>query len=213
MTDFAPRTLRERFIALGGVTLIAGIALGALWLAGVFDTAAGEPATLVDTPLVDGAPGLEVGPRKGQVAPDFEITDLDGDRHRLSDFRGTPVFINFWATWCVPCLAELPEIYALHEEYGDRLVVLEVNRGESVDRARDFFENKVARFDGKKGVSFDVDGIDPTEVVYDRYQTLAIEVTPISVFVDARGIVSALYNGQLSGEQMREFIEAALAGS
>ena len=56
-----------------------------------------------------------------------------------------------------------------------------------------------------------VNGLDPTEVVYDRYGTLAIEVTPISIFVDERGVVTRLYNGQLDRDQMREFIEAALA--
>jgi thiol-disulfide isomerase/thioredoxin len=210
MTDFAPRTLRDRLIALAGVTAIVGVVIGALYLAGIFDTAAGEPATLVDTPSVDGEPDLDIGPLAGEIAPDFEITDIDGKRHRLSDFRGQVVFLNFWATWCVPCQAELPEIYALQDEYGDRLATIEVDRGESPDKARDFLAD-VPRLDGKTGVSYTVDGLDPTEVVYNRYETLPIQVTPISVFIDERGVVTRLYNGQLNRDQMREFIEVALA--
>lgn len=211
MTDFAPRTLRQRLIALGGVAAIVGVVMAALYLAGVFDSAAGEPATLVETPSVDGASDLEVGPLAGQIAPDFEVTDTDGKRHRLSDFRGQAVFLNFWATWCVPCQAELPEIDALQEEYGDRLATIEVDRGESPDKARNFLAD-VPRLDGGKGVSYTVNGLDPTEVVYKRYETLAIQVTPISVFIDERGFVTQLYNGQLDRDRMREFIEAALAG-
>ena len=193
MTDFAPRTLRSRLIALVGIAAIVGVAIGALWLAGVFGSAAGEPAALVDTPKVDGATNLEVGPLAGQIAPDFEITDVDGKRHRFSDFRGQAVFLNFWATWCVPCQAELPEIHALQEEYGDRLATIEVDRGESPDKAKNFLDN-VPRLDGGTGVSYTVSGLDPTEVVYKRYETLAIQVTPISVFVDKRGVVTQLYN-------------------
>lgn len=211
MTDFAPRTLRQRLIALVGVGAIVGVVIAGFWLAGVFDSAAGEPAALVETPSVDGVTDADVGPRAGDIAPDFEVTDTDGKRHRLSDFRGRAVFINFWATWCVPCQAELPEIYALQQEYGDRLVTVEVDRGESPDKARNFLDD-VPRLDGGKGVSYTVNGLDPTEVVYKRYETLAIQVTPISIFVDERGVVTQLYNGQLDRDQMRQFIEAAIAG-
>ncbi len=129
----------------------------------------------------------------------------------MSDYRGDAVYINFWATWCVPCQAELPEIYALQKEYGDRLKVIEIDRGETADKASNFLDG-VGRLDGGKGVSFEVDGIDPTETLYKRYETLPIQVTPISIFIDARGVVTQLYNGQLDGDQMHQFVEAALAG-
>jgi thiol-disulfide isomerase/thioredoxin len=209
MTDFGPRTLRQRFFALLGVGAIVGVVLAGLWAAGVFKSAAGEAATLVNTPTVPGV--SDVGPMAGQVAPDFELTDFDGNRHRLSDYRGKVVYINFWATWCVPCKAELPEIYNLQQEYGDRLEVIEVDRGETADKASAFFKG-VSRLDSGTGVSFGVNGIDPTEALYKRYETLPIQVTPISIFIDARGIVTTLYNGQLTGDQMHADVEKALAG-
>ena len=57
-------------------------------------------------------------------APDFALTDLAGKTVRLTDFRGRPVFINFWATWCTACWSELPELAKLHQRYGDQLVIL-----------------------------------------------------------------------------------------
>jgi thiol-disulfide isomerase/thioredoxin len=209
MTDFGPRTLRQRLVALLGVGAIVGVVLAGLWAAGVFKSTAGEAATLVDTPAVAGV--SDVGPLAGQVAPDFELTDFDGNRHRLSDYRGKVVYVNFWATWCVPCKAELPEIYNLQQEYGDRLEVIEVDRGETTDKASAFFKG-ASRLDGGTGVSFGVNGIDPTEALYKRYETLPIQVTPISIFIDARGIVTTLYNGQLTGDQMHANVEKAVAG-
>ena len=60
-------------------------------------------------------------------APDFTLTDQNGNVHTLSDYKGQTVFLNFWATWCPPCRSEMPEIQKLYEEYGyneGELVVL-----------------------------------------------------------------------------------------
>jgi cytochrome c biogenesis protein CcmG, thiol:disulfide interchange protein DsbE len=67
----------------------------------------------------------------GKVAPDFTLTDLDEKPHRLSDFRGKVVFLNFWATWCAPCREEMPSMEVLHRNFEkDGLVILAV----SIDR-------------------------------------------------------------------------------
>lgn len=209
-TDFPRRTLFGRLLALAGVLAIVGAAMGGLWAAGVFDSAEGAPAELVDTPPVDGV--TDVGPKAGEVAPDFELSDFDGSRHRLSDYRGQAVYVNFWATWCVPCRAELPDIERLHREYGDRLAVIEINKAESTDTAKAFFDG-LGRLDGGTGVSYTVDGIDPTAVLYDRYLTLPVDGLPISVFIDERGVVTKLYNGQLSYDDMKAAVEDALVAA
>ncbi len=185
---------------------IVGVAMAGFWALGVFETAEGAPAELVETPEVEGV--TEVGQKAGQIAPDFELSDFDGNRHRLSDFRGKPVYLNFWATWCIPCRAELPDIYRLHEEYGDDLIVIEVNKAEDEAKAEEFFDT-LGRLDGGEGVSFTVDGIDPTAAVTDRYTT--IPGLPISVFIDERGVVSKLFNGQMRYDDMKAAVEAMIS--
>jgi thiol-disulfide isomerase/thioredoxin len=74
-------------------------------------------------------PGRPIGPR----ADDFTLLDLEGKPVRLAQFRGKPVLLNFWATWCTACLAEIPDLIALHKKLGDRVVIL----GIALDAVRD----------------------------------------------------------------------------
>jgi len=59
-------------------------------------------------------------PKPGELAPDFVAQDLDGNEVKLSDFRGKVVVLNFWATWCPPCITEWPQVHQLAERLGDR---------------------------------------------------------------------------------------------
>jgi cytochrome c biogenesis protein CcmG, thiol:disulfide interchange protein DsbE len=74
-------------------------------------------------------------------APALELSDLDGRMHRLADYRGQAVLVNFWATWCVPCREEMPSIERLRSSLeGRRFVVLAVNLAEPEARIRRFLE-------------------------------------------------------------------------
>ena len=73
-------------------------------------------------------------------ANDFEIDLIDGEPFKLSDQRGKVVLINIWATWCGPCVAEMPEIDQLAEDYADDLVVIGINCGEPEETVVDFVE-------------------------------------------------------------------------
>ena len=53
----------------------------------------------------------------GDNAPDFELVDLEGNKHRLSDYRGQGVFLNFWGTWCAPCKKEMPHMEKMHKDF------------------------------------------------------------------------------------------------
>ena len=73
----------------------------------------------------------------GDAAPDFSVTDADR-RSPLSQFRGKPVVLNFWATWCPPCVEEIPSLVALQKQLGDKVVILAVSTDEDEDGYKEF---------------------------------------------------------------------------
>ena len=126
---------------------------------------------------------LKVGARVGRLAPNFRLATPDGTPLALSDFRGKPVLINFWATWCGPCRFEMPELQAMHERLGDDLQVLAVDLDESSGDVRDFFE--------ELGLTFTA-VIDKDEDVANEYRLFGL---PSTYIVDEDGIIRALKVG------------------
>ena len=102
-----------------------------------------------------------------QVAPDFEVTTLDGAKVRLSDLRGKVILAGFFATWCPPCQKELPllEKTVWSEFKGDGLVVLAV--------AREQTEAEVRPFQAKYGLTFTI-ATDPNRIAYAKYAAKGI---------------------------------------
>ena len=90
-----------------------------------------------ETPNPDGLP---IGSEIGYLAPDFRLETEEGEVVVLSDFRGRPVFINFFAVWCGPCRFEMPEIESIYNSLGDDLVVLTVDVRESSERVKAYKE-------------------------------------------------------------------------
>lgn len=112
---------------------VLALLLGGAWLV------VSRIPPLPNADAVDAA--LPAQPRAGFPAPDFEGQTLDGETVRLADFRGHPVVLNFWATWCGPCRFEMPAIERVAQAYADRgLVVLLINQGESPDAIRAFLQ-------------------------------------------------------------------------
>jgi thiol-disulfide isomerase/thioredoxin len=145
----------------------------------------------------------DTGTRKGDVAPDFEVTAPDGETGRLSELHGRPVIINFWATWCASCLTEMPALRDLQDELGsERLEVVAVNAGESSGDVGGFLQELDAP-------EFRI-GMDPTLAVADAY---GVRGMPHSVFIDADGVIRAVYIGQLDDETMRRLFAAAEDGA
>lgn len=132
------KELPEDFCMLKRLILLAvALALAACG-SGPGDTAApATPATSVphtiaaESQLLDSS-GITLMPNVGEIAPDFAYTLSDGTTHKLSDLRGKKVLLNFWATWCEPCRAEMPDLQRATAVYGDQLVVLGVNKLEPV---------------------------------------------------------------------------------
>ena len=138
-------------------------------------------------------------PNPGQLAPDFVLEDAQGNRVRLSDFRGTPVFLNFWATWCPFCIEEMPDMQIIQDQFGDQLVVLGVNNGESANVGQPYATDRV-------GVNYRL-VYDPDERVVNGYNVRAM---PTSYFIDANGIIREFQFGFLTLEQMQEKVQAAM---
>lgn len=123
----------------------------------------------------------------GDAAPDFELEGMGGQMVRLSQFRGRPVVINFWATWCPPCRAEMPLLQQTHDRYfAGGLVILAVNNAESRSTVQQFVESEQLTLP----VLFD-----PQSTVSDLYQVRAY---PTSVFIAADGTLKARQLGELS---------------
>lgn len=192
------RVFNLRRVAFAAV-IVPALAFGALYLLRDSGSAGSvAPAGLVDTPAGD--PAIEVGLEAGMLAPDFEIATTDGQRVRLSDFRGRPLVVNFHALWCTSCLTELPEIKAAQEERGlDVFAVLAVNSGESKSRALEFVEYLDAPF------TF---ALDTDLTVSDAYRVWGL---PATVFIDASGVIQAVYHGYTGEAILDTLLDAAIA--
>lgn len=205
-------TLKQRLTALAGLVVIAGVVVGILAIAGLVGSQGGgegiDNVKMVDTPQPEGE-DLEAGAEAGKLAPDFEIDDFDGVRHRLSDFRGKVVYVNMWATWCVPCGVEMPDIYSLEQSQPDEVVVIAVNRSQPLDTARKWLEG-LPRKDGGTGVSFTVNGMDPDDTLYRAYRGLGM---PVSYFIDPNGVVTRVFNGLITLDVMEQAVNEALAST
>jgi peroxiredoxin len=93
------------------------------------------------------ASAQELKPWGGGAAPALELADLRGTKHRLADYRGKVVLINFWATWCVPCRDEMPSIERLRASLeGKSFAVLAVNLAEPESRIRGFLDKVPLNF-------------------------------------------------------------------
>ncbi len=120
------------------------------------------------------AQGVEVG----NLAPDFQLQNFDGQTVSLGNLQGKPVLINFWATWCPPCRDEMPYIQEIYEEWSDKeLVVLAINLGESSAKVEEFIQSY--------NLSFTV-LLDTKQDVAQRYNITGI---PTTFFIDKAGII------------------------
>ena len=212
------RDVKSRLLALAGLVVIVGAVMAVLFFAGALGNQGGgttetgmpvEDTLVLNPPRHSGQEDLDVAPREGSLAPDFEISAFDGTRHRLSDFRGKPVYINFWATWCGPCREEIPEMRELLDRHEDELAVITVNRREPLDNAEAFFAS-IETLSGESGISFTVDGMDPDDKLYNEYRGLGM---PVSIFVDANGVVVKMFNGRIDLETMEEAVAEAVASA
>jgi peroxiredoxin len=140
-------------------------------------------------------------PLAGRAAPDFSAPLLDGGELRLADLRGHPVVLAFFATWCPPCVAEMPDLERLHRALapsGARVYAVSIDAG-----APEEVREKVRTFVRAHQLTLPV-VLDPGPVA-DRYH---IESVPQAVILDGQGRVAQVLEGQHSLEEMTAAVEA-----
>ncbi|MBP2240725.1 peroxiredoxin [Cytobacillus eiseniae] len=132
----------------------------------------------------------------GEKAPDFVLVDLDGETHRLSDYEGQGVFLNFWGTYCKPCEREMPYMDNQYKQFKDNGVqTLAVNVGES--------ELAVSKFTERHNLSFPI-LLDKDGQVQTAYKIGAL---PATYLIDKEGKVVKYHTGQLTEEMIKDFME------
>src|SRR5690606_9773304 len=136
--------------------------------------------------------GVEIGNR----APDFEIETLEGKNVSLSDFRGKPVMLNFWATWCPPCRQEMPDMEEFHKE--NDVVVIAVNLLDT-----EMNQDAVKKFVDEFGLTFDV-GLDGDGEVSVQYR---INPIPTTFMIDSNGIIQHKSYGAMNYDAMVENLQ------
>ncbi len=137
-------------------------------------------------------------PTVGAQAPDFDLPTPDGGRLRLRDLRGKAVLVNFWATWCSPCRAEMPTMQAVYDQYKDQgFTIVGINMREPAGVLPPFLR--------ELGISFPAVLDDGSTA--QAYQVINI---PASFFIDPDGIIRARYLGPMSRAVMDASLDAVL---
>lgn len=164
--------MTKKIIAIAVLLILGGYA--------VYQSVLNKPVTT----------GIEIG----NAAPDFELQLLSGETVKLSSFQGKKVIVNFWATWCGPCQAEMPEMQEFHEAHSEETVILAVNMT-TTEKNIDNVKNYVS----EKNLTFPV-LLDLTNDISTSYQVYSI---PTSYYIDTEGIIRYKYTGAMSLDMMK----------
>lgn len=203
-----PRYIRKR----GGRNAVRDLALPILAIAAVVtgivvvqlirerNAATGSPSVSGEYYSLELGSTGEGAPKLGERAPGFQLLDVEGEMIRLVDFRGRPVLINFWATWCIPCRKETPDLVALQAEWGDTAQVLGVNYSEPPHVAEEFVTN------------FSVNYPTPLDTYGEVTGSYKLRGLPETFFLDEQGIIRDHRIGQLKPEVARCIVAGIQAG-
>ena len=133
-------------------------------------------------------------PGQPRTAPTFSLPDLEDASRRveLTAYRGRPVVLNFWASWCVPCRQDMPHLEAVHRAEGERVVFLGINHQDGRSPARDLL--------AQTGVTYP-SGHDPEGKVASAYRLVGM---PSTVFISSSGEILATRAGEMSRSQLED---------
>lgn len=162
-----------------------------------------EPTPEPPQPANEEAPAnLSVEPSVGSLAPDFQLTTLDGENISLTDLQGKNVLINYWATWCPPCLNELTALENIQSKFeGQDFVVVTIN-GIEQDNLGDV-QATVQEY----GITYPV-LLDENETFWDAYRILFL---PTSIYINEQGVIRFIKFGEQSETEFTDMIEQLLS--
>lgn len=147
----------------------------------------------------------------GSEAPDFVLVDTTGNPVHLSELHGTPILLNFWATWCPPCQEELPLFQRISNELGDNLQVLLVNNNEGRERATAYLQANdltlqtavdATRAEQERLAREGVE-LDTTLDVLRRYRARGM---PTTVLIDKHGVIRGMWVGPVTPAKTAELL-------
>lgn len=133
---------------------------------------------------------------------DVPFQFIDGSEANLADFAGTPLVVNFWASWCPACVAEMPDFETVHDAFGDQVVFLGMNMQETDAQA-------AAELVDQTGVSYQL-GLDPDGRIFNTFGGIAM---PTTVFIDAEGNIVKTHAGAIFADDLAEMIRTELLTS
>jgi peroxiredoxin len=201
--ELPKRNSRHPVTIIGGILFI--VLAGALLVFGdnLFTSGTAEPVIFDQIPAfgsqISDAPST--GPlQTGDKARDFVLNDVAGNPIQLSDFRGQPVILNFWATWCGPCRIEMPDLQAVYDQHqGDGLIILAIDREETAETVRAFFYDEL-------DLTF-TPLLDEEGEVARLYNVLNY---PTSYFIAPDGSITAVHLGLMTESQIEGYLAATI---
>ena len=187
MSQPVPMNGKTRRLLLVSLGIVLGVSAGMLLLIGL------DPSWLPFN-LAGTSSGSPAVPEIDAPAPDFSLKTISGDTATLSDYAGRVVLLNYWATWCLPCRAEMPLLQQYAGRFGDDLVVLAINNGEPADEVEAF----IRELDLTLPVL-----LDPEEAVTQLYR---IRGFPTTLFIDRDGKIRYQHIGILNEDQLDGYL-------
>ena len=166
------------------VLIVLLLILGPIWI-WVNRLPVGNPASTTDLPPA---------PAVGYPAPDFTLTTVTGETFTLSELRGTPVVLNFWATWCPPCRAELPELQAASQRYAGQVAIVGVDQAEPAVG--------VQAFAAQLGLTYALP-LDEQATVSRLYHVRSL---PTTFFIDRSGVIRQIQIGPVTEATLAQLL-------